>query len=101
MSYHQANEGTHHDGIQRLQDVAESHRIGTARSAATARSGIQAPIRSQSEQARPEAETEARRWPRPCRLAGFCFHLLPASDQGFVSQPFSGELSKDHLESSV
>src|ERR1700733_2092645 len=41
------------------------------------------------------------RFPRPCLLAGFRFCLLPTSDQGFVSQPFSGKLSEYHLEPSV
>jgi hypothetical protein len=102
MRYHQTSERASNVArIRRVQDAAQSHRLSPTRGATTARNGIQKAIRAQSEQARTKAETKARRWPRPWRLAGFRFRLLPAPDQCFVSQTLGCELGENHLEPSV
>ena len=46
----------------------------------------------------PLRDSRGSLFPRPCRLAGLRPYLLPTSDQGFVSQPLSGELSQHHFE---
>src|SRR5579862_8123713 len=102
MRYHQTNEGT--GSVVRVQSFQGSTQppYGSAtRRHSAARSGLQKTLHTQPEQARTKAETKARRWPRPCRLAGFRFRLLPASDQSFVSQALACELGENHLEPPV
>jgi hypothetical protein len=85
-------------GIRRLQGPIESHHGRTALRNRQTRSGVPKASCTQSEQARTKAETKARRFPRPCRLAGCRFQLLPASNQCIVSESLADDSRKQQLE---
>src|SRR6202521_185912 len=102
MEYDQINETrTRPVRVQRLQGPTQPHHGRASFRDRQARSRLSKASRTQSEQARTKAETKARRWPRPCRLAGFRFQLLPAPDQCVVSKALADDSRKQQLEAVV
>src|SRR5689334_10535889 len=103
MRYHQNSE-TRTCNVARvrcLQGVAQSPNGRPSFRNSQARSRIQKTVCSQSEQARTKAETKARRFPRPCRLAGCRPFLLAASNQRVISKALADDSRKQQFEAVI
>src|SRR5580692_1619860 len=97
VGYSVINDATQH-GVRRFQGTTEPHYDRPAFRHRQTRSGVQAAVHAQPEQARSKAEAETP-WPRPVRLVtdGFRFPLL-LPNQFVVGDASPDDLGKNEFE---